>query len=72
LNIGQNAVSNWSARGFIPPAWHLRLFIEIARRDLSVDPTVFGLTDDEAAPLMQNGRVVASRPTKTKLEGAAA
>lgn len=71
LNIGQNAVCNWHARGFIPPAWHFRLFIEIARRDLDVHPEVFGLTEDEAAPLMRNGRLVAYKVSQPKMTAVA-
>lgn len=48
LGIGKQAVSNWSMRGYIPPAWHLRLFIEVQRRGWSIHPRVFGLEDDES------------------------
>lgn len=51
LGIGKQAVSNWSMRGYIPPAWHLRLFLEIQKRGLCVAPAVFGLSDEDVVPL---------------------
>lgn len=51
LGITQEAVSNWRARREIPPGWHLRLLIDVARRGKRVDPSVFGLTTDDMEAL---------------------
>jgi hypothetical protein len=47
LNLSQPAVANWKLYGKIPGRWHLRLFLAIKRRGLSVDPTLFDLTAEE-------------------------
>lgn len=49
FNIGQSAVSNWIMRGEIPPGWHLRIYLEAEKRDMEIDPEVFGI-DQETAP----------------------
>ena len=72
LNIGSNAVTNWSLRGEVPSGWHLRIYIELCKRGRTVNPAVFGLTDEEAAPLMHRGRMAAARPSKRLSVGAAA
>lgn len=59
LGIGKQAVSNWSMRGYIPPAWHLRLFIEVQRRELSVHPSVFGIRDERLFPFFRPAAVLA-------------
>jgi hypothetical protein len=51
LGICQSAVSMWSVRGFIPPAWHFRLYIELVRKGLEFDPVVFDLSHEDASPL---------------------
>lgn len=51
LEITQEAVSNWKARGEIPAGWHLRLLVEVAKRGKRVDPTVFGLSSDDMEAL---------------------
>jgi len=48
-----SAVSNWKARGFIPPGWHLRLFLELSRRGFTVAPSVFDLTEDDFADMTE-------------------
>ena len=50
LDIGQEAVSAFKWRG-VPPGWHLRLLAEVRRRGCNVHPSVFGLTEEEAAGL---------------------
>jgi hypothetical protein len=40
--LGTSAVSNWIARGFIPPGWHWEMAEELRRRGFEVDPSVFG------------------------------
>lgn len=47
LGITQEAVSNWTARGFIPTGWHLRLSLLARRRGIAIDPAVFGLDDHD-------------------------
>ncbi|NOU05335.1 MAG: hypothetical protein HOO99_04050 [Hyphomicrobiaceae bacterium] len=39
--IGLPAVSNWIAKGQIPPGWHFRLDKEAQRRGYTIDPCVF-------------------------------
>jgi hypothetical protein len=51
LGISQPAVAQWKIRGHIGSGWHLRLYAEIRRRGVTVDPSVFGLTREEAAGL---------------------
>lgn len=48
FGIGESAVSNWLARGNIPPSYHLQVLIEMRRRGFEIDPIVFGLEDDDA------------------------
>jgi len=40
--IGESAVSNWLARGFIPPGWHYRLQAHFAPLKIELAPTAFG------------------------------
>lgn len=40
--LGESAISNWIARGFIPPGWHYRISEELKKQDMEVDPQVFG------------------------------
>ncbi len=51
-----SGVSNWKARGFIPPAWHLRLLLELSKRGCTVAPSVFGLPDEEFTALVARRR----------------
>jgi hypothetical protein len=47
--LGSTAIANWASRSFIPPGWHLRLYVEACRRGLSLDlEALFGLSSDEA------------------------
>lgn len=43
-----SAICNWKARGFIPTGWHLRVFIEVKKRGLDVDPRLFEISDEDA------------------------
>jgi hypothetical protein len=43
-------VHNWLTRG-IPPSYHLRLTLEAKRRGVEIDPSVFGLEDNDADEL---------------------
>lgn len=42
-DIGMPAVSNWIEREYIPPGWHYRMTMELAKRGFEVDPSVFGM-----------------------------
>ena len=51
LGISQPAVANWKVRGQIGAGWHMRLYAKIRARGLTIDPNIFGLTEDEAIGL---------------------
>lgn len=40
--IGKSAVSNWLAKGFIPPGWHFRMADHFADKGIVLSRTVFG------------------------------
>lgn len=48
--IGQSAVSNWILRGYVPPGWHLRIYLRLKRMGFKAHPSVFGLDEDEDFP----------------------
>lgn len=48
--IGVSAVSNWTARGFIPPGWHYRMHQHFAEQGVLLDGTVFGQRNDRPTP----------------------
>lgn len=54
LGISQPAVANWKVRGQIGSGWHLRLYAEVRRRGMTIDPNVFGLSEWEAEGLTEN------------------
>jgi hypothetical protein len=54
LGISQPAVAQWKSRGHIGSGWHLRLYAEIRRKGATVEPSVFGLTREEAAGLLDD------------------
>lgn len=58
LGISQPGVGNWKVRGFIPPGWHMRLFAELRKRGQTMNPEVFGMTEDEFGPLAETDRPV--------------
>lgn len=43
---GESAVSNWIARGFIPPGWHFRMQDELSARGFVISRSVFGEVDE--------------------------
>ena len=47
-----SAISNWKRRGFIPQGWHLRMWIEVRKRGLDVDPSLFEVSEDDAKFLL--------------------
>jgi hypothetical protein len=51
FGISQEAVSNWGSRGNIPGGWHVQLYAMAARQGLTVDPSVFNLTEEDVAGL---------------------
>lgn len=51
LDISQSAVAHWKLRKQIAAGWHLRLLAEISRRGATVDPEVFGLSDNDVLGL---------------------
>lgn len=59
LGITQSAVAQWKVRGQIASGWHLRLLAELKRRGCIVDPSVFGLTEEEARGLFPRRRAEA-------------
>ena len=49
LDLGDSAISLWISRNYVPPAWHLRLFLELKRRRLKFDcEALFGISEAEA------------------------
>lgn len=51
LGIGDTAVHNWVARGFVPPSWHLRLYVDLRKMGKTANPELFELERDHAALL---------------------
>lgn len=48
--LGKTAVSNWLARGFIPPGWHFRMSEHFAERGLLLAGSVFGQSEKNPKP----------------------
>jgi hypothetical protein len=44
-DVGETAVCNWKDANEIPRGYHLRLWLEVERRGLSVDPDLFGVAE---------------------------
>jgi len=44
-----SAVCNWVERDVIPPAWHLRLFMETKKRGLVIEPAALGFEEPVAS-----------------------
>ena len=51
LGISQPAVANWKIRQHIGPGWHMRLYAELTGRSRTVNPCVFGMSEEQFAPL---------------------
>lgn len=49
-DVVPSTVSNWKEQGYIPPGWHLRLYLECEQRGLRVSPDLFGLKDEREEP----------------------
>jgi hypothetical protein len=45
LGLNTSAVCNWRDRKSIPSGWHLRFYLEAAKRGLEIGPVVFGIED---------------------------
>lgn len=56
LDISQPAVANWKVRKTIGAGWHLRIYARVRELNLSINPSVFGLTEHEARGLLQRRR----------------
>ena len=41
-DVGMSAVSNWIAIGSIPRGYHLRMYLEVQRRGILVDHSLWG------------------------------
>lgn len=48
--VRTSSVSNWKTWGFIPPAWHYRMMIELEHRGFDVAPQVFGVDPKAKGP----------------------
>jgi hypothetical protein len=59
LGIGDTAVHNWSARGFIPPSWHLRLYVDLRKMGRKANPELFELDGENASVLYPEHSVAA-------------
>lgn len=46
-HTGIGAMENWLEHKFIPPGWHLRLYLHLRRRGREIDPVLFGMTPEE-------------------------
>lgn len=46
LDVVPSTISNWKEHGQIPTGWHLQLYLECQRRELSVAPGLFGIKDN--------------------------
>lgn len=55
LGISQEAVSAFVHRG-IPTGWHVRLIAELKRRGRTINPDVFGISDEDARVLFLSHR----------------
>ncbi len=56
LGIGDNAICNWAARGFIPPSWHLRLYVDLRRLEKTANPELFEMPAESASVLFPRGK----------------
>ena len=57
LGLNTSAVCNWRERQSIPSGWHLRFYLEAARRGMEIGPSVFGLEE----PMPSVGRRVSKK-----------
>lgn len=51
LDMTKEAIEHWYVRNHIQPGWHLRFYIEMCRRQKTINPKVFGMTEKDFAPL---------------------
>ena len=59
--VGESAVSNWIARGFIPPGWHFRMHEHFEARQYRLESTVFGHVVDEPNPKRRTAPIYSMR-----------
>lgn len=50
LGLNVSAVCNWRERNNIPSGWHMRFYLEAGKRGFEIDPRVFGVEEQGAAP----------------------
>lgn len=43
LGVERQAVAMWVVRGFVPNAWHMRLFLLCCERTIALAPSLFDL-----------------------------
>jgi hypothetical protein len=48
LGVTGSYVSNMLARGYLPGGFHMRVYVELKRRGLTVSPELFDLEPDDA------------------------
>ena len=48
LGVTGSYVSNMLARGYLPGGFHMRVYVELRRRSLTVSPELFDLEPDDA------------------------
>ena len=60
LHISQPAVAMWKNRKQIGTGWHMRIYAKVRAKGKTINPKVFGLSEEEAAGLAgkskSNGR----------------
>lgn len=63
LGLGDSAICNWVARGFIPPSWHMRLYVELVGMGKKAHPELFEMPSEVGSVLYRrqgNSSVVAA------------
>ena len=67
LGMSQPAVANWKVRHQIATGWHMRLYAEVCKRGLTINPQVFGMTEEEFGPLADNRHGGPTRKTEARV-----
>ena len=62
----QTVVGQWKCRKAIATGWHLRILAEVRRRGATIDPMLFGLTEEDAAVLFNDSRPFAKRRVEAR------
>lgn len=53
LKITPAGVNHWKTRKEIPGGWHMRVYVRLLDEGFDCDPTVFGLSREDADILIQ-------------------